>query len=157
MHYFLSYLFWIITVLSLPSSLFAQTSPQFETLTSVESALELVQRHPNTVVILAIGASYCTACIKEVAELTELQKRNPALKIYSLLTDDSDISVNRFITRSQSHFPTYKITATVASAFNVTFIPQLVIYGASGKLYTITQGLLSYEKLQELYKRAKKQ
>ena len=158
MHRFLSYLFWIITLLSLPSSLFAQqTNPQFETLTSVESTLELVQKNPNTVVFLSIGASYCPACIKEIAELVILQKNNPDLKIYSLLTDDSDISVNRFVTRSQSPFPTYKITATVASAFHVTLIPQLVIYGTSGKLYTITQGLLPYEKLQELYNKAKKQ
>ncbi|BFR48436.1 TlpA family protein disulfide reductase [Nitratidesulfovibrio sp. HK-II] len=144
----------LISLVLLPLVLAALCGAAIASPTGVEEMgsgelLRRVTAAKGKVVIVNFFASWCPPCLEEIPGLISMRARYPEDKValYGISLDDNPKQLAAFMSRTPFNYPVWKGKDELQRFFNVSSIPQLLVYDREGKLVANHVGLVEAEEL----------
>ncbi|MEG6505301.1 TlpA family protein disulfide reductase [Nitratidesulfovibrio sp. 1201_IL3209] len=111
--------------------------------------LRRVTAAKGKVVIVNFFASWCPPCLEEIPGLISVRARYPEDKValYGVSLDDNPRQLADFMSRTPFNYPVWKGKEELQRFFNVSSIPQLLVYDRQGKLVANHVGLVEADEL----------
>jgi thiol-disulfide isomerase/thioredoxin len=111
--------------------------------------LRRVTAAKGKVVIVNFFASWCPPCLEEIPGLISVRARYPEDKValYGISLDDNPRQLADFMSRTPFNYPVWKGKEELQRFFNVSSIPQLLVYDRQGKLVANHVGLVEADEL----------
>lgn len=126
----------------------AVAAPAVEEMGSGE-LLRRVTAAKGKVVIVNFFASWCPPCLEEIPGLINVRARYPEDKValYGISLDENPRQLAAFMSRTPFNYPVWKGKEELQRFFNVSSIPQLLVYDRQGKLVANHVGLVEADEL----------
>lgn len=126
----------------------AVAAPAVEEMGSGE-LLRRVTAAKGKVVIVNFFASWCPPCLEEIPGLINVRARYPEDKValYGISLDENPKQLAAFMSRTPFNYPVWKGKEELQRFFNVSSIPQLLVYDRQGKLVANHVGLVEADEL----------
>lgn len=138
------FLFLFLLTLSFIASI-PHTLYGYPRVNNVQDMLRSVRSHPDSVVILAVFASFCPPCKEEVPMLNTIHTRfKGKVLIQGLSLDENMSALEAFLQQTKPLYPIALLSPDVIDDIGVNIIPQLFIY-KKGVLIKHIVGLAPYE------------
>ncbi len=117
---------------------------------SGDEFVQMITTETARVIVVNFWATWCGACRQEFPELIALRKQYSTsdLLLVGISLDSSEKMARFFTNRVGFNYPIYLDTGEIASAFNVTAIPRLLIF-ANGKIQDSHVGYTSGSQLKQ--------
>lgn len=111
--------------------------------------LRRVSAARGKVVIVNFFATWCPPCIEEIPGLIRVRAHYPEDKVvlYGVSLDDDMKQLKAFMGRTPFNYPIWKGKDELMRFFNVSSIPQLLVYDREGKLVANHVGLVEADEL----------
>lgn len=126
----------------------AVAAPAVEEMGSGE-LLRRVTAARGKVVIVNFFASWCPPCLEEIPGLINVRARYSEDKVtlYGISLDENPRQLAAFMSRTPFNYPVWKGKEELQRFFNVSSIPQLLVYDRQGKLVANHVGLVEADEL----------
>ena len=126
----------------------AVAAPVVEEMGSGE-LLRRVTAAKGKVVIVNFFASWCPPCLEEIPGLINVRARYSEDKVtlYGISLDENPRQLAAFMSRTPFNYPVWKGKEELQRFFNVSSIPQLLVYDRQGKLVANHVGLVDADEL----------
>lgn len=126
----------------------AVAAPAVEEMGSGE-LLRRVTAARGKVVIVNFFASWCPPCLEEIPGLINVRARYSEDKVtlYGISLDENPRQLAAFMSRTPFNYPVWKGKEELQRFFNVSSIPQLLVYDRQGKLVANHVGLVDADEL----------
>lgn len=144
------FLFPLVLLLALCGAA-AAAPPAVDELDSGE-LLRRVTAARGKVVIVNFFASWCPPCLEEIPGLIGVRARYPEDKVtlYGISLDDNPGQLAAFMARTPFNYQVWKGKEELQRFFNVSSIPQLLVYDRQGRLVANHVGLVAADDLGRL-------
>ncbi|WP_353120341.1 TlpA disulfide reductase family protein [Nitratidesulfovibrio sp.] len=138
----------LLAVLLAALSGVAVAAPVVEEMGSGE-LLRRVTAAKGKVVIVNFFASWCPPCLEEIPGLINVRARYSEDKValYGISLDENPKQLAAFMSRTPFNYPVWKGKEELQRFFNVSSIPQLLVYDRQGKLVANHVGLVEADEL----------
>lgn len=116
---------------------------------------QALQAARGKVLLVCFWATQCPACRTELPELEKLQAAYPdgRLTVLTVALDESAAAVKAFFGRKTPGLAVRMGSAALAQAYDVRYIPKIVIFGKSGQEAFNQSGLYPYPMLDRIVKK----
>jgi thiol-disulfide isomerase/thioredoxin len=113
----------------------------------------LVAKNKGKVVVVNFFATWCPPCREEIPHLISTAKAYKDKVVFvGLSVDEDSAAVKPFMKTMGISYPVYLADESLLALFQVSSIPQNIIYGPDGVMRANHQGYVSQELLQSFIK-----
>jgi thiol-disulfide isomerase/thioredoxin len=142
---FLSFLFLLLFLQLSGLALAAESEISPEDIPTMDAGelLALVAEEKGKVIVVNIFASWCPPCRDEIPVLVNLRREYPAdsLLLVGVSVDREPKALANYMSEMRMNYPVYRAKGDFMRRVGVKAVPQLLIYGKSGKLEVNHVGL----------------
>jgi thiol-disulfide isomerase/thioredoxin len=128
----------------------AEISPEDIPTMDAGELLALVAEEKGKVIVINIFASWCPPCRDEIPVLVNLRREYPvdSLLLIGISVDREPKALANYMGEMRMNYPVYLAKDDFMRKVGVKAVPQLLIYGKSGKLEVNHVGLADEEDLE---------
>lgn len=129
-----------------PNPLLGQDAPAFKMSTPGGERVDLAEHFGDGVVLLEFWASHCSVCLKAMPKIEELHRRyaDRGVEYFAINSGESPGDVAAFLERrGASPLTLVDESIEVASAYNVSRLPVIVLVDAAGKVQVAQVGFVA--------------
>lgn len=106
--------------------------------------MKMISDAKGKVVIVNFFASWCPPCKEEIPGLIRTRAKFPADKVelIGVSLDEDEKQYRNFAAKTPFNYPTYRAGQELVGFYNISSIPQLLVYDKAGRLVINEVGLV---------------
>ncbi len=119
---------------------------------NAQELLSELGENKGKIILINFFATWCPPCIEEIPDIVKIREEygEDKLLILGLSVDNNTAPLPEFIQNMKINYPIYHSTNSLAAAYQVSSIPQNIIYDANLKPVYNESGVVSYQLLKEI-------